>query len=112
MQLQLYSQALDIIVASNDEQVMINVMHTKCDMQCANCKTILSYRVGKEGKGVCLHCSRKVTKCSICEQPVSGIYSSCAKCGHGGHILHIENWFKVNLQCSTGCGCFCTLKTL
>ena len=28
-------------------------------------------------------------------------------CGHGGHTLHLAEWFVGNDECPTGCGCRC-----
>ena len=29
------------------------------------------------------------------------------RCGHGGHIQHIEHWMNNNDTCPTGCGHNC-----
>lgn len=31
----------------------------------------------------------------------------CLRCGHGGHTTHIQDWFKDNAVCPTGCSCRC-----
>ena len=31
-------------------------------------------------------------------------------CGHGGHTLHLAEWFVVEDECPTGCGCRCVVR--
>lgn len=45
--------------------------------------------------------------CSICHQVVRGIYAWCQGCTHGGHVVHMNEWFSRNRQCPTGCGHIC-----
>ena len=37
----------------------------------------------------------------------TGSSSFCLVCGHGGHALHMMEWFKRESVCPTGCGCMC-----
>ncbi|KAH8583434.1 WD40 repeat and RING finger domain-containing [Cryptosporidium sp. chipmunk genotype I] len=46
--------------------------------------------------------------CSICLEPVFGLYTRCLKCKHGGHIKHINDWFKEKTVCPmVDCKCKC-----
>ncbi|CAL7939279.1 unnamed protein product [Xylocopa violacea] len=45
--------------------------------------------------------------CSVCHQVVRGIYAWCQGCTHGGHVIHMNEWFSFNRQCPTGCGHIC-----
>lgn len=40
-------------------------------------------------------------------QVVRGIYVWCQGCTHGGHVVHMNEWFSCNRQCPTGCGHMC-----
>ncbi|CAF1084177.1 unnamed protein product [Adineta steineri] len=53
--------------------------------------------------------------CSICLQPVVGQYFLCAICAHGGHLLHIHEWFsspdsKHRYCPEKDCQCRCIIK--
>ncbi|KAJ3028436.1 UNVERIFIED_CONTAM: hypothetical protein HDU68_001662 [Siphonaria sp. JEL0065] len=58
-----------------------------------------------------------VVVCSVCRMPCKGLLSSCIKCGHGGHISHIQAWFRdadggknATRECAVGdCGCKCLI---
>eukprot|EP00794_Sanderia_malayensis_P018843 gene18843-20739_t len=36
-----------------------------------------------------------------------GLLNFCVACGHGGHTLHMMEWFEKMETCATGCGCCC-----
>lgn len=38
---------------------------------------------------------------------VKGLYAWCQKCGHGGHLHHIQEWYRKNSFCPAGCGHEC-----
>lgn len=46
--------------------------------------------------------------CSLCRIPVKGLVSYCPNCNHGGHVEHIQNWFKSHEACPAGCNCKCS----
>lgn len=53
--------------------------------------------------------------CSICMQPVVGQLFLCAICAHGGHLLHMQDWFssselKHRYCPEKDCTCRCMLK--
>ncbi|XP_046736696.1 GATOR complex protein WDR24 [Diprion similis] len=52
------------------------------------------------------HTSRHAL-CSVCHQVVRGVYAWCQGCAHGGHVIHMNEWFESNRQCPTGCGHIC-----
>ncbi|CAG8594124.1 7828_t:CDS:10, partial [Paraglomus occultum] len=52
-------------------------------------------------------------KCSICRCLTKGLVSFCIKCNHGGHAMHMRDWFaNNNVKCPSGCGCSCILTHL
>ena len=56
----------------------------------------------------CQDCKDWAQRCVVCELAVRGTVSVCAKCGHGGHFSHMQNWFARSKVCASGCGCHCT----
>ena len=48
--------------------------------------------------------------CAVCERPIRGLSSICLQCGHGGHSVHIRDFFLTsgNWLCPAGCGCCCS----
>lgn len=52
------------------------------------------------------HCADG-SACSVCHQVVRGLYAWCQGCAHGGHLLHMQEWWATNKQCPTGCGHIC-----
>ncbi|XP_046386654.1 GATOR complex protein WDR59 isoform X2 [Ischnura elegans] len=56
----------------------------------------------------CSYCKRLSLLCVICHVSVRGCSNFCLICGHGGHTHHIQNWFKYEDSCPSGCGCKCT----
>lgn len=59
----------------------------------------------------CRACSDYAFRCTLCDMAVRGLFTVCNKCGHGGHISHLHEWFGKNALCPSGCGCRCTLVT-
>jgi hypothetical protein len=55
----------------------------------------------------CKYCYKPSLECAICRIPVRGAVNHCVVCGHGGHTVHMYNWFAQSDQCPTGCGCLC-----
>jgi hypothetical protein len=56
----------------------------------------------------CQDCKDWAQRCVVCETAVRGTVSVCAKCGHGGHFVHMQRWFARSSVCASGCGCTCT----
>ncbi|KAI3634998.1 hypothetical protein MIR68_006564 [Amoeboaphelidium protococcarum] len=75
----------------------------------------------------CPNCRKSLPKCSICllpmglpldtvlsaedgvsDDPVRYWFSWCPKCRHGGHAVHLSQWFKQHSVCPVGdCQCQC-----
>lgn len=36
--------------------------------------------------------------CTLCGLSVKGAANGCLVCGHGGHLMHMMQWFKVQIQ--------------
>lgn len=62
----------------------------------------------RETKGPqCDYCHKIALLCAVCQIGVRGSASFCLACGHGGHTLHMAEWFTSYAQCPSGCGCSC-----
>lgn len=55
----------------------------------------------------CNHCKKYLMMCALCRLPVKGSSNACLNCGHGGHTIHLLEWFTKHDACPTGCGCRC-----
>jgi len=55
----------------------------------------------------CTNCQSFAIRCAICRVSVKGLSSFCLVCGHGGHEMHMRDWFKKFEFCPLGCGCNC-----
>jgi hypothetical protein len=64
------------------------------------CEPVVARDDTHEGKDFSL-------ECAICCSPVRGACTWCPKCGHGGHVDHLMQWFQQHSVCPTGCGCVC-----
>lgn len=70
-------------------------------------KAICNY-CHRETKGPqCDYCHKIALLCTVCQIGVRGSASFCLACGHGGHTLHMAEWFTSYTQCPSGCGCSC-----
>ncbi|XP_055355079.1 GATOR complex protein WDR59-like [Paramacrobiotus metropolitanus] len=68
----------------------------------------LCHKCDREVRGSqCFNCKKTAVSCSICHGPVKGLSTFCILCGHGGHLVHMEEWFQYNGICPSGCGCSC-----
>lgn len=51
--------------------------------------------------------------CSVCRAKNQGLVAMCLRCGHGGHLKHIQEWFgdlrgNENRHCAIAtCECHC-----
>lgn len=63
-----------------------------CDVEyvteCSNCSRVTRAPLCKE-------CRIPLLKCVLCRLPVKGLANACLNCGHGGHTVHMKNWFSV-----------------
>lgn len=50
--------------------------------------------------------------CSVCHNKNQGLVAMCLRCGHGGHLLHIQEWFGTeNRKCAIPtCNCCCIFR--
>jgi hypothetical protein len=71
---------------------------------CSRC----SSKESLQGGNYCQSCRDYVFRCVICDNAVRGLFTLCDFCGHGGHVVHLKEWFSSNESCPTGCGCTCT----
>lgn len=46
----------------------------------------------------CGACQRPVLFCALCRIPVKGAANACLSCGHGGHFMHMKQWFEVSIN--------------
>jgi len=109
-QFQLFNVATEVINYAPDPINIMNQNSTTVHMQCQNCnKTILAgdkpgcYKPGC----YCSNCQKIAQTCAICRVPVRGLFVWCQGCGHGGHLLHVREWYNLNTHCPTGCGHKC-----
>lgn len=103
----------------------LSQVSTTVYVSCATCNKPLA------PGGTCSRC-RRLTKCSLCHMPVRDLYVWCQVrrvlvrcrgvmsvanswirhvqgCGHGGHMDHIQQWFRQTTACPSGCGHLCGL---
>uniref|UniRef100_A0A1B6EDS3 RWD domain-containing protein n=1 Tax=Clastoptera arizonana TaxID=38151 RepID=A0A1B6EDS3_9HEMI len=59
----------------------------------------------------CTSCGKPCLQCVICHISVRGSANFCLVCGHGGHMTHMQQWFKKENVCPSGCGCHCLIET-
>lgn len=55
----------------------------------------------------CSDCNMYSFVCCMCRTAVKGAANHCLLCGHGGHAVHMQDWFLTHSECPTGCGCLC-----
>ncbi|KAH9507691.1 GATOR complex protein wdr59 [Bulinus truncatus] len=71
-----------------------------CPVTCFNCSESV--------RDVQCHvCKYPALRCSVCNMSVRGLSEVCLACGHGGHIIHMMEWFTQQSVCPSGCGCKC-----
>jgi len=104
--LQLWTASNEVIKASRDPNIrLVNTASTTIHTSCPRCLKPL-YKAGY----ACESCKKATNGCSVCNQPVKGLYAWCQGCGHGGHLQHMEEWFSKNTACPLGCGHLCNYK--
>ena len=71
----------------------------------------LKIRAEKGGKYVDIY-----SLCSVCKTKNSGLVAMCLRCGHGGHLRHVQEWFaredgEEERKCAvTSCQCHCVFE--
>ncbi|EER10285.1 conserved hypothetical protein, partial [Perkinsus marinus ATCC 50983] len=74
---------------------------TSCGKECV---------IGSD-KALCSHCHKNNRTCVVCGENVKGLWLACQVCGHGGHAVHMNDWFtsqKYDICPSPNCGHVCT----
>ncbi|XP_078375703.1 GATOR2 complex protein WDR24-like [Oculina patagonica] len=101
--LQLWSVATQIIKLSSLPAVSsLNQASTTVYTSCGRCSKPLT----KSG-WYCERCRSLVLPCSLCHLMVKGPNVWCQGCGHGGHLIHMQEWFSTHIWCPAGCGHMC-----
>ena len=101
---QLWTIANRIIKLSNIPSIsMLNQNSTNINTLCGGCKKPMPSASG----WYCKNCQKNAAPCSVCHLPVKGLYVWCQGCGHGGHLIHMNEWIEKNRQCPAGCGHRC-----
>lgn len=82
----------------------------RCCMSCGEIEN--QERRGADRK--CVKCGGKshLLSCTICYQPIAGLYKVCLACGHSAHIsclaILLESLTEDEKpECEAGCGCAC-----
>lgn len=84
----------------------INQTSTTIYTTCGSCNRPLNGKVS----WICDRCKTKPSQCSVCHGVVAGLMAWCQGCYHGGHLIHMSQWFSENDYCPTGCGHICELS--
>lgn len=84
----------------------INQTSTTIYTACGSCGRPLSGKVG----WICDRCKTIPSECSVCHGIVVGLMAWCQGCYHGGHLIHMSQWYSENEYCPTGCGHLCELS--
>ncbi|XP_046842250.1 GATOR complex protein WDR24-like [Xenia sp. Carnegie-2017] len=108
--LQMWTVSTEIINLSNLPALThINQTSTTVHTLCSNVKCRKLLPPDKPGWS-CDKCKILTPACSVCNMTVRGLFAWCQGCGHGGHILHIKEWFKKYRSCPKGCGHNCEYR--
>ena len=70
--------------------------------------------------GGCPKCKKPLPRCALCllhmghslpeshEKSIDDWFSFCIQCQHGGHALHVSEWFQSHSKCPVSdCVCHC-----
>lgn len=100
--------------AAKEEALQISVVCPECGNGTNNTegKTQISGRVMRDRCINCLQYAARI-QCSVCWEPIQGLYKICIECGHATHAncaaanSSYEVEFEFSMLCETGCGCNC-----
>ncbi|GAB5363477.1 hypothetical protein AAMO2058_000886600 [Amorphochlora amoebiformis] len=103
----LHNEATAMIQLSKGPMAEVN-QEAKVALTCSKCGHSAQDPRTKEGERgyVCKFCRISMTRCSLCQLPVRGLYVWCQGCGHGGHFKHMMEWFgspEGEGVCPSGC---------
>lgn len=101
---QFWNEATEIVKLSWLQSVcQVNQQSTSVHVNCGDCGRLVSNKMGC----YCAKCkSLQSSKCAVCNRIVRGIYAWCQGCSHGGHVLHMKEWFANHSKCPK-CGHLC-----
>lgn len=102
----LWTVATSIITLSHLPNINnMNQESTNISLRCGTCGKL------NHGSGpfICKNCSIETCVCAVCSETVYGLYVWCEGCSHGGHLLHLLDWFQERRDCRT-CGHLCEYK--
>ncbi|XP_073824961.1 WD repeat domain 59 [Musca autumnalis] len=91
--------------------ILKHTMILKCPRQGVEFVTECSGCNKPKRTPACGPCQRPVLFCALCRMPVKGAANACLSCGHGGHFMHMKQWFEKHKVCASGCGCQCLQET-
>lgn len=80
---------------------------------CAKCQSTDINAIGGKLETKCSKCNTKsqILPCTVCLEPIVGLYKVCLGCGHAAHAsCHqslLESLPQHELKCEAGCGCVC-----
>lgn len=94
---QLWSVATQVITLSNLPVInSFNQSSTSVKIICGVCSNRTIHGLAPI---ICKNCGTDVTQCAVCNESVTGLYAWCGGCSHGGHLIHLHNWYKTNISC-------------
>lgn len=101
---QFWSEATEIVKLSWLQSVcQVNQQSTSVHVNCGDCGRLVSNSVGC----YCSKCkSLQSSKCAVCNRIVRGLFAWCQACSHGGHVMHMKEWFANHSKCPK-CGHLC-----
>ena len=86
----------------------LNQESTLMRIHCSKCNKMFP---GNRPCCICDKCSGGLLNtCVICHLPVKGLYAWCQGCSHGGHLVHLKEWFISHQFCPAGCSHRCEYK--
>ena len=100
--------------AAKDESLQVSVLCPECGNGTNNTEG-KTQRSGRIMRDRCVNCLRYAARiqCSVCWEPIQGLYKICIECGHTTHAncavasLSSEVEFEFSMLCESGCGCNC-----
>jgi hypothetical protein len=108
--LELFREANRIVKSSDDDQISsLSKKDVEMRIKCGRCKKDLKKKAPSAASATvwCENCRCCVSKCSLCDLPVTGLLQWCPVCSHGGHLSCLRKWFSRYNCCPTGCAHQC-----
>jgi len=104
----LFSSVVEMMQNCGDDKLQeMNTKSTTISLICLSCR-----KPSTELGSYCHNCHSALSRCSICDLPVNGLFVWCQGCGHGGHQQHLQQWFQTEETCPAGCQHHCIQQTL